>query len=661
MIFIDLETYSELDVRAVGAHKYALHPSTEILLCAYAIDDGPVRCWDLMDAPMSPYTPPRDFLEAWDAELNRHQRVAHHAAFERLVLGAHGWESSIEDWEDTAVLALTCGLPAALGRIGDVLGLGEDQAKGKDGARLIQLFCKPNPANYKIRRYLPEHKPAEWQRFKDYCIRDVEVTRLLWRELPPYVYAQERRNWLLDQRINDRGLPIDVRFAMAAELTIERATAAANAELAQLTGDTVTAVSQVLAMREWLEAQGLRVPSLDKAAVEQLLADEDTPPAARRVLELRQAAGRSSVAKYRAALTNHVDGRLYGSLQFYGANRTGRDAGRQLQPQNMKRPSIEGDALDTAREVILAGTADLLYPDPFSVVADSVRGVIAARPGKKLVVSDLANIEGRMLAWLAGEEWVLDAFRAYDAGTGPDLYKLAYARAFDIDVEQVTKPERQVGKVLELFMGFQGGFGAFVTAGAAHGVFLPESTVVDVIARWRGKRPRTRALWRGCEEAAVLTCQNPGRTYRVRDLRFRQIEYSGRQWLVIRLPSGRSLFYFEPELVEFETKWGTKLQLRYTGQIAGGTWGRIATYGGKLVENITQAAARDVLFEGAQRAEAAGYPVVLRVHDEAVAETPDSPEYNAEALSRAIAVAPTWCPDLPLAASGYESTYYRKD
>lgn len=347
MIFLDLETYSEADLPKVGTHAYAMHPSTEILLCCWAEDEGPVQVWEKGDMSGPPNLASLDLC-------------AHHAAFERLVLQYRGIRTDVRQWHDTAVLALTCGLPASLGMVGKVLGWGDDKAKLDDGQKLVRTFSMPTPSNHTQRRYTKADKPEQWARFIEYCVRDVEASRRLWHELPRTVYNLERDNWLIDQAINDRGLPVDVEFIHAAIEATQEAVALGNAELQQLTGGAVSSVTELAGMREWLEGFGLVFASLDKAGVTALLAQALSAPA-RRALELRQEVGRSGVAKFEAAARSQVGGRVYGALQFYGANRTGRAAGRLVQPQNMQRPTLHGADYDHAVSAIKQRTVGVLY------------------------------------------------------------------------------------------------------------------------------------------------------------------------------------------------------------------------------------------------------------------------------------------------------------
>ena len=352
MVFVDIETYSEADLPKVGTHAYARHPSTEILICCWAEGDNPVQVWDVTEQP-----PPPDLLHA----LGNGWLCAHHAAFERLVFQyAFDQPTQIEQWHDTAVLALICGLPASLGMVGKVLGWGDDKAKMADGQKLVRMFSMPTPGNHIKRRYTKADKPEQWARFIDYCVRDVEASRRLWYELPHAVYELERENWLIDQAINDRGLPVDVEFINAAIEATQEAIARGNAELSYLTKGAVSSVTELAGMREWLEGFGMRFASLDKAGVTALLA-QVLPTPARRALELRQEVGRSGVAKYTAAANSQTNGRVYGTLQFYGANRTGRAAGRLVQPQNMQRPTLHGDDYDQGVAAIKHRTVGILH------------------------------------------------------------------------------------------------------------------------------------------------------------------------------------------------------------------------------------------------------------------------------------------------------------
>lgn len=651
MIYLDIETYSELDLTVVGTMRYA--QNCEVMLISYCVDDGPVQTWDLTTGEPMPEALLIAFYDENDALF-----AAHNTYFERTVLReALGIDIPAERWHDSMILAMTCGLPGKLETLCTALSLDEDHAKLKDGSALVNMFCKPAPSNHKAARYTRENKPEKWARFIQYCERDAELVRLILQTLPRHTYDLERTNWLLDQEINDRGLPVDVDLATAAMSAIDTALEAANEELRTITGGAVTAVSEASKITTWVNDQGVDCFSINKDSVSKLL-DTELSPAVRRVLEIRQQSGKSSGKKYAAAIEGAVDGRLYGTLQFYGALRTGRWAGRQLQPQNMYRPTIKH--LATARRAVKHGTADILYDDVIEVTSSCIRTVIAAPKGRKLVVADLANIEGRVLAWLAGEEWKLQAFRDFDAGIGHDLYKLTYSRTFGVPVDQVTKDQRQVGKVMELAFGFGGSAGAFKAMAAMYGVELSDREIEATVQGWRQAHPRIRSYWYDTEKAAHLAVERPGRTITCRREKWHCLEHNGHRWLCCKLDTGRHLMYYNPVLGTLEKPWGEVTALFYHGLGEQYQYGRISTWGGKFVENITQARARDELAKGMHRAAKVGYDPVLTVHDEVVTETPDSDEFTAEGLSALLAESAAGYRDLPLAAEGYEDYYYHK-
>lgn len=653
MLYFDIETYSPVDLKACGAYKYAKHPDTEIMLLAYAVDDSDVLVLDLTNGDSVD-----EFFYTYqdnDAEL-----CAHNANFERtLIRESAGYDFPLEQWHDTMVLALTCGLMASLDGICRSLKFPENEAKNADGKKLINRFCKPAPGNHKTRRYTRETHPDEWEAFKDYCAHDVIATRKIWKELPKANYEKERKYWLLDQKINDRGLPIDTELAHKAITLSEDAIDAANEQLSRDTGKAVTKVTQHARLKKWVNAHGVPIKATNKECIADALANMKMSDLVRRVLGLRQTAGKSSVAKYSAALNAEVDGRLYGSLQFYGA-RTGRWAGRQLQPQNMFRPTIKD--IGVAVEAVKEGVVAELYDDVMEVASSCVRAVIAAPHGYKLVVSDLANIEGRMLAWLAGEEWKLEAFRAYDAGTGPDVYKLAYANAFGLNVETINDFQRQVGKVMELALGFQGWVGAFQQMAASYGVDLPEARVMELARAWREDHPNIKQFWKDTERAALNAVKN-NKAYNAGGYTTWQCQTDdyGRTWLICKLPSGRFIVYYDPKIQRITDDHGTRDVLTFMGlDTYTRKWTRLQTYGGKLVENVTQASARDVLAEGMIKAEWDGFGAVLTVHDEVVTECPDENLWQHEQLGSNLTSNPSWCRDLPLAAEGYQSRFYKK-
>ncbi|KAA3649818.1 MAG: DNA polymerase I [Proteobacteria bacterium] len=682
-LWLDLETFCDVPITH-GTHAYA--ESAEIMLFAYALDDAPVSVWDRTTGSEIP-------AELYAALTNPDVLIcAHNSHFDRTVLN-HYWQTDRTRWRDTMVKALAHSLPGALDKLCDILSVSTDKAKDKDGRQLIHLFCKPRPATSKIRRATRETHPAEWERFVRYAGLDIEAMREVDRKLPRWNYQGDELDlWHLDQRINDRGVAVDLAMAMAAIRATDKAKATLAHRAQELTDAAVRAATQRDAMlRHLLDAYGIELPDMQKSTLERRIADPDLPAELRELLAVRLQASTTSTSKYKAlANATSADGRLRGTLQFCGAMRTGRWAGRTFQPQNLPRPTLKQDQIDLGIEAMKADAEDLLFGNVMELASSAIRGCIVAPAGRKLVVADLSNIEGRGIAWLAGETWKLAAFRAFDAGTGPDLYKLAYAKAFAILVEAVTKDQRQIGKVMELMLGYEGGVGAFITGAATYGIDLDAmaeaawpSIPADVLAQaneflgwtkrqkrstfgladktfivcdalkrlWRLAHAETATWWGELKDAAGRAIALPSVTVPCRKVKLRR----DGNWLRIGLPSGRVLCYPSPQVDE-------KGQLSYMGvNQYSRKWCRLKTYGGKLAENITQAAARDVLAANMPAIEAAGYPIVLSVHDELITEAPDSPEFNHEHLATLMAANPPWADGLPLAAAGFEAYRYRKD
>jgi DNA polymerase len=432
------------------------------------------------------------------------------------------------------------------------------------------------------------------------------------------------------------------------------------------------------------------MPDMQMATVEKTIADPSTPPAMIELLQVRLQASSTSTSKYAVLQRGtSADGRLRGTLQFCGAKRTGRWAGRLFQPQNLPRPTLKQPSIDAGIVALKAGCAHLITSNVTSLVSSAIRSCIVAPKGKKLVVADLANIEGRVQSWLANEEWKLKAFRAYDSGTGPDLYILAYSTSFGIPVDKVTKENRQVGKVMELALAYEGGAGAFATFAGAYGIDLEDlakkvlvdadedvitqsdgflawakkdkrSTygmsddafvACDVLKRlWRAAHPNIHNYWGRIKDACVQALNTRGETYTTLELRIK----AGKNWLLITMPSGRTLCYPSPKLIDGGITYMGEDQ--FTRK-----WVRTHTHGGKLFENLCQAVARDIMTENMPTIEAAGYTITLTVHDEIIAEAPDLPEFNAEHLSTLLSAVPSWAPDIPLAAAGFETYRYRKE
>lgn len=696
MIRLDTETFSATPIKA-GTYRYAR--DCEVMVLSYTLaEDDPAKVWDITSGdPM-----PGDleyFLFDTDEPV-----TAHNAMFDRNVLrlGQLKLDIPIERWRCTMVKALAHSLPGKLEALCDVLGVAQDKAKLKTGKQLIQLFCKPRPKNSKITRATRETHPEQWAEFIEYARIDTEALRAVDLALPTWNWREhEIALWHLDQRINDRGFAIDVELAEAAVRTVKREQARLAREVRELTNDEVQAATQRDRMLQHILIEyGVSLPDLTASTIERRIDDPELPRGLRDLLALRQDASTSSTTKYNAMLRSVTDGRLRGTLQFNGAARTGRLAGRIVQPQNFARPTHEQDEIDEAIELLKADVLDVVSDDTMKLVSSALRGTIIAPPGRKLNVADLSNIEGRMLAWLAGEEWKLQAFRDFDTviGTdgngepirkGPDLYKLAYARSFGIPHEQVTKPGRQIGKVMELSMGYEGGVGAFVSMGENYGLdaeamaeaawtSLPGDVVheaegfydwaleqkrptfglsrkafvtCDTFKRlWRGAHQATVSLWHDLEDACIAAVKAPGKTLRVRSL---LVGCTG-AWLRIRLPSGRYLCYPSPRVKDDKLSYMGMNQ--YTRQ-----WQRIGTHGGKLVENVTQAASRDILMANMPAIEQAGYAIVLSVHDELITESDDTEEFDSRHLAAHMATVPVWAEGLPLAAAGFSGYRYKKD
>lgn len=692
-LYLDVETFSEIDLKTAGAHKYA--SACEVLVVQIAVNDGAVEVWDLTAE------------QGCGKRLASLQRlidgadtvVIHNSAFERNVLAAHGVTIPLEKIDDTMVNALAHGLPGKLEELCVALGLPEELAKMKEGRKLITLFTKPRPKNMKVRRATKETHPDEWQQFLAYAERDVVTLRAVHARTPRWnCTRRERDYWFRDQAINDRGFAVDTELAEAAIRAAQRTSRTLAAATAEITNGVVGATTQRDKLLAHLKTEfGLDLPDMTGDTVDYVLRSKGLHPDARRLLEIRKAASATTPSKYRALLgAVSDDGRLRGALQFCGAARTGRDAGRIFQPQNLVRtPDWFGS--NTQASVVEALKADNddaieVLCDPIEAISFCVRGSLVPSPGCVFCVADLSNIEGRVLAWGAGETWKIEAFKAFDRGEGPDLYKVTAGRILGKDPKDVTKQERQEkGKVPELAGGYQGSVGAYRRMGGETFEKMSDDEILDIVRPWRKQHPRTVDFWYDVERAARSALQSPGDQFRVRDMvAFDVVHACGRDWLRMRLPSGRYLCYAEPKLErDFCTRCegtGTVLhpfegvERELTCPTCGGSgevgsprvsymgvdqntrkWTRQDTYGGKLVENWTQAVARDVFFAGLHRAMDAGFPVVLRVHDELVAEVPIGSDLTHEKLAQLMATNDSWNAGLPLAAAGSTMDRYRKD
>jgi len=651
-LWLDLETYSTIPIKH-GAQKYA--EAVEVLLVAIAVDEGPVAVWDTQDEPQ------------WRAILLHHIDIAdrvviHNSAFDRTVLRHCGVNIPVEKVEDTMITALAHSLPASLGQLCDVLGVPQDSAKDKNGRRFIQLFTKPCPRNWKIRRADKETHPDEWNAFIEYARLDVDAMRDIHGRMPDWNNScSERHLWILDQRVNDRGVAIDLHLARNAIGAFHRASRTLAARAAALTGGQVTSTTQRQKLLDFLrDGRDFESDDLTKASVETLLKGE-LDPKVRELLEIRQQASATSPAKYKALIdATSSDGRLRGTIQFCGAARTGRDAGRIFQPQNLPRSPdwFDGAVQEATIEAFKHDCEDIIYDNVSERCAFAVRGALLAGGGMKLVIADLSNIEGRVLAWLADEQWKIEAFKLYDRGEGPDLYKVTAGRILGKDPYEVTKAERQTqGKVPELAGGYGGGLGAYRKMGGDVFNAMDDEAIMTIVHAWRTAHPATKKLWYALEGAVREVVLAPDESLEVRGLL--RVDSAkgpdGVDYIRIRLPSGRFLCYRSMYIDD-----DGKLMYEGINQFTR-KWELLNTYYGKLVENVVQAVARDVFMTGMRNAEEAGYPVVLRVHDELVCEVPDDPSFTDKALADMMSANPSWAIGLPLSAAGFETYRYRKE
>lgn len=656
-LFLDIETYSSVDIKKAGLYPYVESPDFEVLLVAYAWNDEPVRLIETRNVQLREY--PNAHLKTAEEVAEMQDiiaglldpdtiKIAHNNAFERTALGKHlRVYLPPEEWTDTMVLAAMNGLPMSLDAAGAALQI--EYQKIKEGTTLINYFCKPckpTIANGGRTRNLPEHAPDKWQRFCDYNIRDVVAMRQIYRRLQDFPVTDfERRVWCLDTRINERGVLVDTELAQAAIEVDEAFTAEHFTEMRQLTGlENPNSVAQ---LKGWLEVVGLPCESLNKEALKDLK-QEAIDPTTKRVLELRQLLGKTSTKKYEA-MTSAVgqDHRVRGLLQYYGAGRTGRWAGRLVQVQNLPQNHLDDIAL--VRELVRSKdleTLELVYDSVPDVLSQLIRTAFVAKPGHTFLVSDYAAIEARVIAYLAGEKWRQEVF-----AKGGDIYCSSASQMFKVPVEKhgVNGHLRQKGKIAELACGYGGGIGALKAFGADK-MGLTEEEMDDIVKQWRLASPTIPRFWRDTENAAKRALTNPGTTFAIPcGVKYRK----DRDALRCKLPSGRVLTY-----------WGARLDndgsICFMGQNqTTRKWEKTETWGGKLVENIVQAVARDCLAVALLRLDAAGYQITFHVHDEIIAEAPEGSSWEdmAEIMGQPI----DWAPGLLLRGDGYCTPFYMKD
>ena len=642
LMAIDIETYSDISLPDCGVHRYVSSEQFEILLFAYSIDEGEIRVIDLVSGERMPEEV-MDLLTD-DGVI----KTAFNAAFERTCINRYfGLSLKPEAWRCTAVQSAILALPLSLEGVGEALSL--DKKKMSEGKELIRFFCMPckaTKANGGRTRNRPADAPEKWEQFKTYCKRDVDVEMQIRKKLRNYpIPDREQMLYCMDQRINDRGIRVDTQMvsrAIACDLLYKETATKRAYELSGL--ENPNSVSQ---LKGWLSEKGIEVDSLAKDTVMELVGK--TEGEVSELLKLRLAMSKTSVKKYEAIERAVCDGRVHGLLQFYGANRTGRWAGRLVQIHNLPQNHMED--LELARSLVKEGRFDLvelLYPSTPEVLSELIRTAFVAKPGCRFIISDFSAIEARVLAWMSGEAWRLQVF-----STHGKIYEASASAMFGVPIEEIgkTSPLRQKGKIAELALGYGGSVGALVSMGATK-MGLSEEELPDLVSQWRLANPHIMEFWWKVDAAAYKAVKERT-TVRTDGLVF---EYRG-GILFIHLPSGRKLSYVKPRL---ELNRFGREGITYEGVGESKKWTRIETYGPKMVENIIQAVSRDILAEAMLRLEKAGFDIVMHVHDEVVLEVPEGVS-GVEEVNELLAVNPSWTMGLPLKAAGFESSFYKKD
>lgn len=638
---IDIETYSDIDLSKAGVYRYADSENFMILLIGYSIDHGPVRVVDTANGEAAP----EEFMAALqDPKVIKR---AFNAQFERVCLGRFlGAKLDPSSWRCTMVSSLYLGLPGSLAGVGSVLKL--DKQKMTEGKDLIRLFCTPHTRKEdgKAYRVLPADHPDDWKTFISYNERDVVTEMEIEEKLSRFpVPGRVWREYAMDQRINDAGVALDLTLASQAIRCDGKLRDKYGKRAQELTG--LENPNSPIQLKDWLESKGAVVPSLAKKDVKELLAMSTGE--VREVLELRQLLAKSSVKKYDAMLTCACrDGRAHGLLQFYGANRTGRWAGRLIQVQNLPQNHIE--ELAQARELIRSGDfdmAELCYDSVPDLLSQLIRTAFVPKAGCKFIVADFSAIEARVLSWMAGEKWRMDVFAA-----NGDIYCASASKMFHCKVEKHGENAelRPKGKIAELALGYGGSVGALKNMGALD-MGLQEEELKPLVDQWRDSCPNIVKFWWEVDKAVIKAVRD--RTpVKLCGMTF----YYASGFLVIRLLSGRELFYARPRIEKNE--YGRD-SISYEGIGEAKHWMRIESYGPKFVENIIQATARDILAEAMLRLEKSGYQIVMHIHDEAVMEVPL--DADLDTACRIMSETPAWAPGLILNAAGYECAFYQKD
>lgn len=658
---IDLETYSSIPIKNAGAQRYIASSDFEILLFAYSLDGQPVQ---VVDMAMGEKIPDWLLKALYDPNYIKH---AYNAVFEFVSISKVFGQLIPSQWRDTMFHGLYCGYTAGLDATGKALGLSEDKQKLNTGKALIRYFCvpcKPTKSNGGRTRNYPQHDPEKWKLFKEYNAQDVVTEmeiekRLSGVPVPDFVQKQ----WETDLIINLRGVAVDMPFvdgALVMDAQVKSELMQEATEISEL--DNPNSVKQLTVWLNKETSSDVELTDLRKATVSEMLNRDDNSPDVQRMLEIRQELGKTSTKKYNAIKSCVCpDNRVRGLLQFYGANRTGRWAGRLVQVQNL--PRTYTDPIELARDLVTdrrTQAVRMIYGNVSDTLSQLIRTAFVASPGNVLIDADFSAIEARVISWLAGEKWRLDVFKSHGK-----IYEASASQMFGVPIDRIKKgnPEyalRAKGKVAELALGYQGSAGALIAMGALN-MGLTEEELPDIVNRWRTANSHIRDLWYDMDGAAVDVIQNGG-CQRVHGLWLAR-EYDGTTGtcsFTITLPSGRKLYYNDPKIGE--NRWGNP-SITYMGVNDKNKWGRIETYGGKLTENCVQAIARDCLAEAIERLEAAGFPIVFHVHDEVVI---DIKPYAAHAdmLDQVVQIMrqpPIWANDLPLNADGWVGDFFTKD
>jgi len=652
---IDIETYSSVNIKKAGLYSYVQSPDFQILLFAYSFNGVPVQIVDLAQG----HTLPAEVITALrDPQVIKH---AYNAPFEWYCLNKF-YSSPLKQWHCTMLHGLYCGYTAGLGATAIALGLPEDKRKMSIGMALIRTFCiptKPTAKNGQRTRTLPHHEPEKWELFKEYCVQDVVTESEIERRLTNFpVPDQEQVLWELDQRINAYGVAVDLNLIEGAIYCSDLIGDELMTEAKNLSGlDNPKSVAQ---LSKWLEKEtGEEVADLQKATVAEMIKATENDNVGR-MLEIRQELSKTSVKKY-TAMHEAVgaDGRVRGLLQFYGANRTGRWAGRLVQVQNLPRNYLE--TLSHARECVKAKKVDalkLIYGNVPDTLSQLIRTAFVPSPGNRFVVADFSAIEARVIAWLAGEQWRLEVF-----ATHGKIYEASASTMFGVPIELIKKgnPEyalRQKGKISELALGYQGSVGALTTMGALN-MGLTEEELPEIVRRWRASNRRIVDLWYSLENAS-LEVMRTGQAVGVKGL---ILAHEGdhendQDFFTVTLPNKRKLFYPKPFLSQND--FGKEALHYYGANQTTKKWEAIGTYGGKLTENIVQAIARDCLAESIMRVNAAGYQTVMHVHDELILDVPEA-QADLDRACEIMGQPISWAPGLMLKADGFVCDFYKKD